>query len=488
MNLSFEQENSIGFRCVLDMLDPYSPYGEQLRRELRPKSPSQRDQLELELSNLEKLKTAMPDNRELFAAVSRSLMAFKDVRRSVSRVMTLSCGVVEMFELKRFLLNLQKLSIAYSKLNGLVGLSGIEIRPIPAALAILDPEGTGTPTFHVSERLSRELYDIRTEKRELELILRELTGEERAAAMEQRNLVAAREEREEERLLMELCGKLKPYVQEMTDNIRAVAVLDLTLAKARLALCYPAVRPSFTSGELKLCGMTNPKISDALKESGAAFTPIDISLDKGTAVITGANMGGKSVAILTLALNVYLAHCGMFCFAKSAKIPLFDAVYLIAEEAQDSRNGLSSFGAEVVRLNSALSGCPKDGLSLLLFDEPARGTNPSEGARIVEGVLRYLQDKPVVALFATHFDGAARYAGRHYRVKGLSGLDRDALKDALSASGAVGVDAIRRVMDYGLIPVGAGDPVPKDALTICALLGMDKELLSEIQRNYDTEK
>ena len=171
MNLSFEQENSIGFRCVLDMLDPYSPYGEQLRRELRPKSPSQRDQLELELSNLEKLKTAMPDNRELFAAVSRSLMAFKDVRRSVSRVMTLSCGVVEMFELKRFLLNLQKLSIAYSKLNGLVGLSGIEIRPIPAALAILDPEGTGTPTFHVSERLSRELYDIRTEKRELELTL-----------------------------------------------------------------------------------------------------------------------------------------------------------------------------------------------------------------------------------------------------------------------------------------------------------------------------
>lgn len=61
--------------------------------------------------------------------------------------------------------------------------------------------------------------------------------------------------------------------------------------------------------------MINPQTADALHSSGRKFTPVSIELLSGSTVITGANMGGKSVAVKTLALNVLLALCGFPVFA-----------------------------------------------------------------------------------------------------------------------------------------------------------------------------
>lgn len=45
-------------------------------------------------------------------------------------------------------------------------------------------------------------------------------------------------------------------------------------------------------------------------------------------MITGANMGGKSVALKTVAENVLLFQMGFFVFAKYASIPLLDFIFL----------------------------------------------------------------------------------------------------------------------------------------------------------------
>ena len=49
--------------------------------------------------------------------------------------------------------------------------------------------------------------------------------------------------------------------------------------------------------------LVNPELVDLLSEQGRAFVPVSIALDQGATVITGANMGGKSVAMKTVALN-----------------------------------------------------------------------------------------------------------------------------------------------------------------------------------------
>ena len=166
--------------------------------------------------------------------------------------------------------------------------------------------------------------------------------------------------------------------------------------------------PELTGGALELEGMTSPKVADALRGQGKEFTPISISLGRGAAVITGANMGGKSVAMKTLALNVLLVHCGFFPFAQRARCPLFHQMYIISEDLESVDRGLSSFGGEIVRFNQ-MSAQLGEGFSLVLLDEFARGTNPDEGADLVQAVTRYLDRQNVIAVLATHYDNVARW-------------------------------------------------------------------------------
>ena len=112
------------------------------------------------------------------------------------------------------------------------------------------------------------------------------------------------------------------------------------------------------------------------------------------------------------------------------------------------------------------------------MDEFARGTNAQEGAAIARGVVRYLSDKKAVTLLATHYDGTAQLAARHYQVRGLRNLPEG------EHGGGTETDRLRRIeqaMDYGLIPVENEADCPRDALRICEMLGMEEEILKAIR-------
>ena len=91
------------------------------------------------------------------------------------------------------------------------------------------------------------------------------------------------------------------------------------------AVRYGGVMPEITDGPLELTDMMNPELCDLLSEQGRSFVPVSIALDRGATVITGANMGGKSVAMKTVALNVLLMQAGFLVCAKKAKMPLFES-------------------------------------------------------------------------------------------------------------------------------------------------------------------
>ena len=118
---------------------------------------------------------------------------------------------------------------------------------------------------------------------------------------------------------------------------------------------------------------------------------------------------------------------------------------------------------------------------LVLLDEFARGTNPDEGAAIVQAVTRYLDRQNAVTVLATHYDRVARWGSTHYQVIGLKELDLDALRKELAGrTDDVGVELISRHMNYGLYRVeGTGD-CPRDAVNICRLLDMKAEILDGI--------
>ena len=74
-----------------------------------------------------------------------------------------------------------------------------------------------------------------------------------------------------------------------------------------------------------------------------------------------------------------------------------------------------------------------------LLDEFARGTNPDEGALIVQAVTRYLNDVNAISLLTTHYDKVAEFARTHYQIIGLRDIDPEAIRRELAVTSEDGV-------------------------------------------------
>ena len=82
------------------------------------------------------------------------------------------------------------------------------------------------------------------------------------------------------------------------------------------------------------------------------------------------------------------------------------------------------------------------GYSLFLLDEFARGTNPDEGAVIVQAVTRYLNGVNAISLLTTHYDKVAEYARLHYQIIGLRDVDTEKIRRELSVTDEDGVPSL----------------------------------------------
>lgn len=221
-------------------------------------------------------------------------------------------------------------------------------------------------------------------------------------------------------------------------------------------------------------------LEDELRREGRAYAPISVSLH-GVAVLTGPNMGGKSVALRTCGT---IALCGAFGLpvpAVRARVGLFERIAWLGVGGDDRLGGLlSSFAKEVVRLRDILGLTQRR--TLVLVDEFARTTTPHEGRALLIAVIERLRSSQTCALIATHLSGVAKAAGvSHFAVRGL----RDVPARAAGASLEASLAALAASMDYTLTHVVNESVGSADALALAALLGLDDEL---IQSAYDALK
>jgi DNA mismatch repair ATPase MutS len=126
----------------------------------------------------------------------------------------------------------------------------------------------------------------------------------------------------------------------------------------------------------------------------------------------------------------------------------------------------------------------EQGYSLFLLDEFARGTNPDEGAVIVQAVTRYLNDVNALSVLTTHYDKVAEHARIHYQIIGLRDVDPEQIRGELAATAEDGVAVIARHMNYGLYRVEGKADCPRDALNICRMLSLKPEILQRIEEAY----
>lgn len=488
--LEVKQLLDIGFDYVLEILEPSSPFGEEAKRALKNAFFTDIDRLKTEYENLRLLAGALEENGEAYSALARALMRFKDVRRSIKRSESAALTDVELFEIKRFLMDAEALADAADGFPVIKKLNGISIFRLTDALDIVDPDGMRAQTFRLSDNCSEELKNIRQERKQVDRALREAEAGERDELSIKRSLLAAREENEEARLREEMTRAFSPYAARAIELTESIARLDLTLSKAALMLKSGGIIPDIVplgDGELVFEDMINPRIDAILRETGQRFTPVSIALSLGSTVITGANMGGKSVAVKTLALNTFLARIGMPVFARRATVPMTADIHLLSEDAEDSSGGLSSFGGEMVAFKNILRESEAERGSLVLLDEFARGTNPSEGSELVRAAVRYFEKRRnAFALITTHFDDVACLAPTHYQVMGLRNADEAELDAALSNAedgAASRRKLLSRFMDYGLFRAERDMNPPRDALRICRALHIQKDFLDLVEED-----
>lgn len=135
----------------------------------------------------------------------------------------------------------------------------------------------------------------------------------------------------------------------------------------------------------------------------------DISENQRYAIVTGANMAGKSTFLRTVALNLVLSGCGAPACAKSISftpLPLYSSM-----RAEDSlMKNESYFFAELKRLQLITQELDKGKKMFIILDEILRGTNSEDKRKGSIGFVKKITNKLAYGLVATHDLELARLA------------------------------------------------------------------------------
>ena len=366
------------------------------------------------------------------------LQGVKDIRTTIKNLRQSSTlDDIELFEVK----HLAILSIEVSKLLKNHNLDDVvEIPSLDEVINILDPDGMKIASFYVYDSYCEQLKDLRIEMR-------------KHPEQQEELLVEAAEI--EEGVRADLTNQLHAHADDIESTLIALARIDINVAKARQAvdmeLCFPEISCNDTS---RYSAMFHPQVKDALNRAGKQFQPVDISFAHIPTLITGANMGGKTVVLKTLTLCQYLFQFGFGIPAKEAGIAIKDDIMFCIGDEQSIEKGLSSFAAEMKNIDAVIKASREKRRLLALIDEPARTTNPTEGTALVQALLKVLAPRRMSLVMTTHYDiepGSAHCL----RVKGFD----------------------NGLMNYSLVEVEDGEE-PHEALNIAQSLGIDQEWIT----------
>lgn len=194
-------------------------------------------------------------------------------------------------------------------------------------------------------------------------------------------------------------------INELKVFAQIVSELDVYVSLALVAMKEHYVRPVVTNGtEIRYEQGRHPLV-EAHLPSGS-FVPN--SLEIGTSshqimLITGPNMGGKSVFLKQTAIIVILAQMGSFVPASSATVGIVDKIMTRIGAHDALSRGNSTFMVEMNETAHILASMTAR--SLILLDEVGRGTSTFDGISIAWAIVEYLykpKGGPKV-LFATHY-------------------------------------------------------------------------------------
>lgn len=530
-----------GLDYVTAAINLLTPFGTKQIKQQQPFFPGEEAALREELNRVQRMLDIAAENSKDIGVLQELFMMMKDNTFTIERSGTAILSVVEIFELKTLLLQMEKLM----KLSESLGFpEEFKLEDITELLDELDPGKDRINTFYIYDVFSENLGILRKEKKELEREIRraqkarkeelkkkyglsltpkfditisksdrqsiemideisELTkseedymsitfslvpGEEADRLMQRCSELAADIEEEELVVREALSKKISEYEEALLSNCDKIGRLDVTLSKALYADKHNCVMPEIVLDHVvEFEDGRHLQVEEILQSKDKEYCPVSISLKDGVTCITGANMGGKTISLKLVGMVAILSQYGFFVPCRKARVGLSNYMQILIGDSQSIERGLSSFGSEMEELKEILDhGTDR---SVILIDEIASGTNPVEGLALTKSLVDYLKTRPYISLITTHFETVTEdSAVKNMQVTGLANADFDKLdKELRYANRKERINIIQRYMDYRLTHVESSKEIPKDALNIAKMLGIDKDIIDRARKYISAE-
>ncbi len=221
------------------------------------------------------------------------------------------------------------------------------------------------------------------------------------------------EQREERRILQQLADLVRRDTATLNKNQSFLARIDLRFAAGRLSRSYQGCRPELVSASIvELKQARHPLLMEVEGRFDlSAAVEIDVLLgeDCQALVISGPNTGGKSVALKTLGLLLLMVRSGLHvpCHSDS-RLHLYQHLHVDIGDEQSIAQNLSTFSGHLLKVRDILE--QADAETLVLLDEAGTGTDPAEGAALVQAVLDQLCQQGAKTLLTTHLGQLKHFA------------------------------------------------------------------------------
>ncbi len=268
------------------------------------------------------------------------------------------------------------------------------------------------------------------------------------------------EQQEVQRVLERLSRSVEAAAEDLSAILRALAEIDIILAKAHLAESLACERPVLNGeGRADLIAARHP----LLVIQGGDVVPIDIGLgrDFRVLVITGPNTGGKTVTLKTIGILQLMAASGLQVpAARGSELPVVRHVFADIGDDQSIAQSLSTFSSHLRNVVATLAEAQSGDIALL--DEVGAGTDPDEGAALAMAVLETLLERGVLVAASTHYPELKAFA-----------LNTPGVSNA-----SVEFDAETLRPTYR---VHVGLPGSSNAFAIASRLGLDRGVLDRAE-------
>lgn len=224
------------------------------------------------------------------------------------------------------------------------------------------------------------------------------------------------------RILRALADQVHAHAAALDAAAAGLAHADRVRATARYLRDRGATLPRLTDGgPLRLRGGRHPLLERALDERGETLVPVDLELGERhrVLVVTGPNMGGKTVTLKTLGLLTLMAMSGLPVPAREGTVMgFFERIVADIGDEQSIEHNLSTFASHLRQISAAIESAGPG--VLVLLDELGAGTDPSEGGALGQAVLEHLVGSRALVVVTTHHGELKGMAVRHPAIANAS--------------------------------------------------------------------